>query len=198
MIFHRPFDEKPDVIVASSPSLFTIVPAWLFAKRWNAKLLFEARDLWPLTLTTIGKHSQWHPVVIMFSLLEKFAYRVSHCTVSLLPNAIEYMRTVGLKDEKFHYIPNGVETGSTPSDESPLPFEIEDFLRGDRIVVTYAGSLGISNAMDYFIDAAIEINRESNRFAFLVIGRGPRRLGSLKNASRMIIFCFTDLFPGRL
>src|SRR5664279_2205905 len=40
----------PDAIVVSSPSLFPILPAQRWARHTGSRLVFEVRDIWPLTL----------------------------------------------------------------------------------------------------------------------------------------------------
>ncbi len=45
---------KPDAIIVSSPSLFPIVTARKWATRFQVKLLFEIRDIWPLSLQELS------------------------------------------------------------------------------------------------------------------------------------------------
>jgi len=45
---------KPDVIVASSLSPLTVVNGFLLRKRYRCRLVFEIRDIWPLTITEEG------------------------------------------------------------------------------------------------------------------------------------------------
>jgi glycosyltransferase involved in cell wall biosynthesis len=51
-------DKKPDVIICSTTELFAIIPAYYLAKKYKAKLVFEVRDIWPLTLIKIGGFSE--------------------------------------------------------------------------------------------------------------------------------------------
>ncbi len=191
-ILRKPFPNKPDVIVASSPSLFSVLIGWYYSKRFRAKLIFEVRDLWPLTLTTIGRHSRMHPLILLFSRIERFGYKRAHATVSLLPNAIAYMRSAGLDENKYHYIPNGVELPTEFNRETELPPEIDRIIGmlTTKFLVTYAGSIGISNAMDCFVDAAIALNRRDDRFVFLIIGEGSEkeRLASKVRGTKNIVF----------
>ncbi|MFM7769490.1 MAG: glycosyltransferase WbuB, partial [Bacteroidota bacterium] len=44
----------PDAIVVSSPSMFPIQAAIRWRKKFQCKLFFEVRDIWPLTLMELG------------------------------------------------------------------------------------------------------------------------------------------------
>src|SRR3546814_13988840 len=59
----RVIPEKPDVILYSSPSLIGYLGAEKLARRLGAKLAFEARDIWPLTLCDVGGYSASHPFI---------------------------------------------------------------------------------------------------------------------------------------
>ena len=47
---------NPDVIIISSLSLTTLLPAWLLSKKYKAKLVFEVRDIWPLSILILGNY----------------------------------------------------------------------------------------------------------------------------------------------
>ena len=49
--------DRPNIIVASSPSQFIFIAAQRLAKKFNAKLVFEVRDIWPLTFVEVGGYS---------------------------------------------------------------------------------------------------------------------------------------------
>ena len=44
----------PDVIIVSSASPLPIWKAYFWAKRFNAKLIFEVRDIWPMSIMELG------------------------------------------------------------------------------------------------------------------------------------------------
>ena len=58
--------QKPDVIIVSSLSPLPIVSAYFWSKKYKAKLLFEVRDIWPLSLIEIGGFSKLNPLVLFF------------------------------------------------------------------------------------------------------------------------------------
>ena len=54
----------PDVVVVSSLSLLTIVQGLFWRRRYKCRLVFEIRDIWPLTITEEGGFSPRNPLVL--------------------------------------------------------------------------------------------------------------------------------------
>ena len=101
--------QKPDVIIVSSISPFPILKAYFWSKKFNTKLIFEVRDIWPLSIIELGGMSTLNPFVVLLQWVENFAYRVSDYVVSVLPNAYEHMQHHGLKKDRFVCFPNGIK-----------------------------------------------------------------------------------------
>jgi glycosyltransferase involved in cell wall biosynthesis len=156
--------EKPDVIIVSSISPFPIWKAYFWAKRFNAKLIFEVRDIWPLTILELGGFKKSNPFVILLQLTENFAYKVSDYVVSVLPKAFDHMKHHGLDLERFKYIPNGIEIKALAKTNRP---------EKDIFKLGYAGTLGIANALNYLIDA-VHFIKESN-IEIHLLGNGPEK-----------------------
>ena len=76
--------QRPDVIIVSSPIPYPILPAARMARRLGAKLAFEVRDIWPLSLMELGSHPERHPFIRFTQWVEDFAYRKSDLVVSAL------------------------------------------------------------------------------------------------------------------
>jgi glycosyltransferase involved in cell wall biosynthesis len=168
---------KSDIVLASSPHPFIIYFARHISKKFGAKLIFEVRDLWPLTLKELGGMPKWHPFVLFMQHAENFAYKKSDKVVSLLPKAEEYMKAHGLVEKKFLYVPNGVNTGAWEKQASSLPqTHIQNLneLKGkNQFIVGYAGSHGLANGLDYLIDAAIDLKDKG--VSVVLIGQGPEK-----------------------
>jgi glycosyltransferase involved in cell wall biosynthesis len=174
LLFFNPFSlKKPDVIIISSLSLFPILNAYLWSKILKTKLIFEVRDIWPLTLVELGNVSPYNPLVLFLSLLEKFGYKKADYVVSLLPKAKEHMITRGLSAHKFRYIPNGINLEELQNPQ-PLQKEVIRQIPRDKFIVGYAGTLGIANALEYFLDAAHLLQKHSN-IHFVLVGNGSEK-----------------------
>lgn len=148
--------DKADIVVCSSHCPFAIHPSRVIACRMKAKLVFEVRDLWPLTLVELGGVSDSHPLIAAMQFSENYAYRNADCVISVLAAAKEYMVAHGMQPDKFHYVPNGVDFSCAEAKDC-LPVEYRqhlDQLRGDgKFIIGYAGRIGLANALDSLIDA---------------------------------------------
>jgi len=117
----RQIAAKPDAIIVSSPIPYPIVPAAYLARRLGARLVFEVRDLWPLSLVALGSYSENNPFIRLTQWVEDFAYRRADLVVSALPKAYEHMKTRGLLPQKFVWISNGVDPDDLlPRQRAPL------------------------------------------------------------------------------
>ena len=166
---------KPDVVIASSTYPMDIWPARRIAKLANAKLVYEVHDLWPLSPMELGRMSKWHPFIMWVQMAEDYAYRHANKVVSILPKAKEYMCSRGMAPEKFVYVPNGVDEEEW-AQSADLPKEVKESLDALRAkglpLVGYAGTHGLSNALDVFLDAA---SRLKGKAEVVMVGTGPDR-----------------------
>ena len=160
---------KPQAIIVSSMPIFPIYTGWRLAKKYGAKLLFEIRDIWPLSLQLLGNKSKYHPAVQFIGWFEKFGYRKSHHTISLLPNAQEHFEQVAKKKVDFHYIPNGIDESQLK--EEPLDKELEVQIPKNKFIVGYAGTFGLANALEFLVDACTLMQDNSEIF-FVLVGDG--------------------------
>ena len=102
-------DLAPDLIITSSTHPLDNFPAFSWARKLDATLVYEVHDLWPLSLIELGGMSKFHPFTLLIQAAEKFAYKNAHFVVSLLPKAASHMQAHGMHPSKFVYIPNGVD-----------------------------------------------------------------------------------------
>ena len=58
----------PDIIMVSSPSVISILNGFIWSKWYKAKLVFEVRDIWPLTLIEEGGFSKKNPFIFILSI----------------------------------------------------------------------------------------------------------------------------------
>ncbi len=177
---------QPDLVIASSTYPMDIWPAHRIAKLAKAKLLFEVHDLWPLSPMELGGMSKWHPFIMLVQLAEDYAYRHADSVVSMLPKVREYMESRGLIPEKLHFVPNGIDPGEWRGNSPGLPEATEKTLAGLReqgfAIVGYAGTHGVSNALDNMLSAAKLMQGE--KVAFVLVGGGPSKSDLQQRAAR--------------
>ena len=190
---HKVIKEKPDVILASSPAPFVFLGAQWLANKHKAKLVFEVRDIWPLTLIELGGYSSNNLFIRLMQWVEDKAYRDSDIVLSNLKNSLEHMVMRGMNDKKFHWIPNGFDSTVIDS-ESHLPEKISSIFPKDKFVVGYAGTLGVSNALNVFIRAAYLLKDDSS-VVFVVVGDGKEKSNLIKSAVNLKNIIFIDAVP---
>ena len=179
---------KPDIIVVSSMPIFPILSGFLLKRKYKSeRLIFEIRDIWPLTLNLLGNISKNHPLSLFIGWFEKFGYKKADYIVSLLPNAKSHFEEIAKAGHKFKYIPNGLDA-SVLGNES-LDTNTLSRIPSAKFVVGYTGTLGLANALEYFVDAA-RILKDDKRFFFVIVGDGylKKELEEKSNTYGNILF----------
>ena len=165
---------KPDVIISSSPHLFTFISAYFISKKYNAKLILEVRDIWPLSLIEIAGVSKIHPIVILLGVIEKFAYKKSNYIVTFFKNSKLHFSKYNIDTDKVHYIPNGSIVRAVPKIEND---EIISYIKKRKnkgnFIIGYTGAHGTPNALKQLLEANL-ILKDSNidKFDIIMIGDG--------------------------
>ena len=167
---------KPDIVISSSTYNFDIYPAIKIAKYAKAKLVYEVRDLWPLTPMELGSYSKYHPFIMVMQKAENTAYKKANFVVSVLPCVHKYMENHGLDLKKLIIVPNGVvkddwdrENIKALSNNVLFSFMTQEKKKG-KIIIGFAGAHGQANALQYFVDAAFLL--DSKQFTIILLGDG--------------------------
>lgn len=169
----RRLGKVPDTILYSSPSLLGFGGAERLARKTGARLVFEVRDIWPLTLQEVGGQSPHHPLMAWMQRIEDRAYRVSDAVVSNLPNSVDHMAARGMDRKKFTWIPNGFDRREVETPE-PLSEPAAAALPVDRFLVGYTGTIGAANALETMVGAAERL-KDHEGIALVIVGSGRDR-----------------------
>lgn len=186
---------QPDAVLCSSPSLIAFLGAQRLAKKYQARLVFEVRDIWPQTLIELGGHSPNHPLIRLMQWVENKAYRDADRVVSNLKNSVKHMVAHGLRHDKFAWVPNGFSQDEVRSPE-PLPANIAAQLPQEKFIVGYTGTLGLANSLDTLILAA-EILQAQTDIVFVIVGKGREKepLAAMVKGRGLKNFVFIDAIP---
>jgi len=182
---------RPDLLISSCVHPLVFPPSYKLSKKYNAKLIYEVRDIWPLSLVELIKVPSVHPIVLWFKWIERRAYRQADAVVSLLPNALEHMAPRGLDKRKYHYIPNGINREEWNAPSVPLPDEHQRVFRRlkkqEKLIVIYTGAHGPPNALDQIL-GLVKLNKDKNRpYHFVLIGEGIEKEKLMKRAKEEAI-----------
>ncbi len=181
-LFRLPFNllQNPDYIIVSPMETMPVYPAYRLAKKFNAKLIFEVKDIWPLSIVELGNFSSNNFFIKFLKYFEKFAIKNSDLIISVLPNYGEYLKDNGF-DKDFAYIPNGIDLDEMNKIES-LDENILMEIPKDKFIVAYTGTIGIANALEYLVEAG-KLLKDYNNILILIVGEGGEK-ENLKNLAK--------------
>jgi glycosyltransferase involved in cell wall biosynthesis len=187
-LWRMPWEDlpKPDTVIVSSLSLFTIFNGLLMRTRFGCRLVFEVRDIWPLTLTAEGGFSRWNPLVQGLGMIERLAYRSADLVIGTMPNLSEHVQEVVGRSRPVACVPMGFDE-SDLAGRRPLPAGYaEQYLPSGKFLIAYVGTIGITNALETLMACAERLVADP-RLHFVVVGAGDlraelqRRYGHLPN-----------------
>lgn len=156
------------------------------ARLAKARLVYEVHDLWPLSLIELSGMSPRHPFAMLCGKAEADAYRDADRVVSMLPCVHEHMASRGLDLAKLHIVPNGFAPEEWQGESAPLGEALAAHLAAERaagrVIVGYAGSMGLPNALDVLLDAATLLRDAPLSFVLVGSGHEAERLAQRAQA----------------
>ncbi len=178
-------DERPDVVLATSPPLPVGAAGVAVAARHRVPWVFDARDLWPKAAVVLGELNGERAIQAA-ELLERWLYSEADLIVTVTEPFRRHIQSLAPPETPVELLPNGttqrwLEAGEGEPDRAALG------IPQDRFVLAYAGNLGLYHALDVAIEAA-ELLDDS--FELLLIGHGPLRSQLERRAA--------ELPPGRV
>ncbi|MBN1537911.1 MAG: glycosyltransferase family 4 protein [Anaerolineales bacterium] len=181
-----------DLVWGTSPPIFQGITAWLIARLKGIPFLFEVRDLWPAFAVGVGvlrnrrliKASEW---------LEMFLYRHADRVVVNSPGFIPHVKKRGARH--IDCVPNGADTEMFNPQSDGYEFKHTHQLEG-KFIVLYAGAHGMSNNLDVVLEAAKELQDQSN-LVFVFLGDGKEKISLVQKAEEMALpnVCFVPPVP---
>lgn len=187
--------KHPDVIIYSSPSLVGYIGAYFLSKYFKCKLVFEIRDIWPETLIKLGNYSRKNVFIKLLKSVEKFGYQRSDLIISNLENFNGYVKNLEIDSNKIKWVPNGYCSNEKNNVEN-LNNRILSKMPKNKFIVGYAGSIGLANALDTFIEAAKNL-KHNKEIAFVLVGDGHLRQNLISKVAKYKLknVTFIDLVP---
>jgi glycosyltransferase involved in cell wall biosynthesis len=147
------------------------------ARMAGARLVYEVHDLWPTSPMELSGMPKWHPFIMLCQKAENDACRDADVVVSMLPKVAEHLAAHGLDLAKLNIVPNGIALEEWQGGPTPLDAALGAHVRAQkvagRIVVGYAGSHGLPNALDVLLDAAALLRDAP--VAFVLVGDGHEK-----------------------
>lgn len=186
---------KPNIIIVSSLSLTTVIPAWILAKKYRAKFIFEVRDIWPLSAIVLGGFSKFNPIIYLFSKIEKFGYNSANLIVGTMPNLSEHIRNITNKNVKCVCVPQGLNLNFYYFKQENISIEyFNKWLPVNKFIICYCGTINANNPLLTFIDAAKMLSNNS-KFHFIILGSGTHKLKLVELAKDLKNVSFPPALP---
>jgi glycosyltransferase involved in cell wall biosynthesis len=156
----------PTHIIVSSLSLLSILNGYRLAKRTGAHLIFEIRDIWPLTLEAEFGLRPSNILIRILRKIERFGYEKSGVVVGTMPNLVEHVHEVCSAAVRVETVGLGID-----EDLEKLSSEYLPPPHSESLIVGYAGSIGLTNSLETFLNTASKIG-PSNGIEFELWGGG--------------------------
>jgi glycosyltransferase involved in cell wall biosynthesis len=170
-----------DVVVVSSPTFFSILSAWLIARRRRARFVVEVRDLWPAIFVELGVLTN-RTVIRFLERLELAAYRVADGVVVVTKGFKDDLVRRGVPEDKVTVITNGVDWRRFASPQGDVPGARDAMgASADEVLVLYIGAHGISHSLGTVLDAADRL--PAVRFA--LVGEGAAKADLERRAASL-------------
>ena len=165
-----PVAGRADVVVATSPPLFTGLAGLALARANRAPFILDVRDLWPAAAVSLDQIPSSRAVALG-ERLERFLYRRAAVVTAVTEPFLEHIDRVRARRPSSEFLPNG--TLDMFFDIEPSQAARSELgVSRDSFVVMFAGTLGIAQALPSVLEAA-ELVGEGIEFVF--VGEGPVR-----------------------
>lgn len=176
---------RPDVVVASSPTFFSLFAAWFVARVKRSRFVVEIRDLWPAIFVELGVLTN-PPLIRLLERLELCVYRAADHVVLVSEGFRGILEERGVPGSKLSVIRNGVDLerfGESSGRSDDMRRRLGARTPGD-VVVLYLGAHGISHGLTSIVDAAAQLeDLASVRFAF--VGEGAMKGELVRSVERL-------------
>ena len=186
-----------DVIVATSPHLFTPCAAYVAGLLKRRPYVFELRDLWPESIRAVGAmKSAW--ILDVLEKLELFLYRHAAQVVSVTHAFKENLIARGIEATAISVVTNGADLARFN------PRQRDEVLAGElglsgKTVIGYVGTHGMAHALKTVLDAAEQIKATdlAGDIRFLLLGDGAEKeaLKEYAAARKLDNVVFADSVP---
>lgn len=171
-----PLAGRADVVVATTPPLFTAVAGLAIARMNAAPFVLDVRDLWPAAATSLMQISPgWETKVA--EVIERRLYRAAAAATAVTRPFCDHIDAIRGRAPHTVLLPNGtIPQFFVADDRSARP---QLGVPADRFLLTFAGILGIAQALPSALEAAGEL---ADLADLLLVGDGPLKPALVEQA----------------
>lgn len=157
--------QKYDVVVATSSRIFTATLGAFIAKRNNAKLYLDIRDLFVDTMKDVFNNSPAKVLVPILRFFERWTFKAATKINVVSGGFLPYFNKSLYRYDLSVYT-NGI-------DESFVTTNFKKETMNSRPTILYAGNLGQGQGLDTILPMAAKTL--SQNYSFILVGDGGRR-----------------------
>lgn len=172
---------RPDVVVVSSPTFFSVLTAWAWCSVRGVPWIFEVRDLWPGVFVELGVLRN-RIVIALLESLELFLYRKASRVVTVTRSFVDDIARRGIDRGKVAVVTNGVDYVQFAPGPADAAFVADEDLAG-KFVVLYLGAHGISHALIRVLEVAERLD-DLPDVLFVLVGEGAEKEMLVAEAAR--------------
>jgi glycosyltransferase involved in cell wall biosynthesis len=172
--YARKLEQRPDVVVASSPQFFSGLAGYVISRWRRAPFVLEVRDLWPDSIVAVGA-SKRNWLIRLFEKLEMYLYRHSAHIVTVTESFKRVIAGKGIDERKITVLKNGADLegfGNQLNADKLAELRRLYGLEG-KFVASYIGTLGMAHRADILLEAAARCRHPE--IVFMVVGAGAER-----------------------
>src|SRR5690606_8461558 len=158
-----------DVVYAISTPLTTGLAAMWIKLRYKVPYYFEVGDLWPEAPVQMGFIKNPVLKAILYRL-EKLIYKKSIAVIALSQPIQEAIEKTA-PGKKVYPIPNMADTDFYKPEAKRTELEQRFGVQG-KFVISYIGTLGLANGLEYLVHSAQHAQKENLNIHFLICGDG--------------------------
>lgn len=184
---------KTDVIVATSPQLFTAVGGYLASFFKRRPWVLEIRDLWPESIKAVGAMEE-SKILKMIDRVVLFLYRNADQVVVNTDSFKDRIFKCGVPKERIHVVKNGVHLHKYNLAEKSQPL-LEKLGLKDKFIIGYIGTHGMAHNLDFILDCAAKVTNPDIHFLFVGDGAMKSRLLKKVNNLQLLNVTMLDAIP---
>lgn len=162
---------KTDLIIATSPQMFTAVGGRFAALFKRKPWIMEVRDIWPESIKAVQASNNG----IVYKLLEKlehYLYKNATRIVVVTDSFKDNLIGKGVSPLKIDIVKNGVVLDKYKMRDKSQRLLRQLSLDG-KYIIGYIGTHGLAHKLDFILECARKVTDESIHFLF--IGEGAER-----------------------
>lgn len=181
-VLASPFVRDVDLVVGTSPQLFTACAARIVGRLKRVPWVFELRDLWPDSIGAVGAVRR--PALLgLLRRLEESLYRSADEIVSVTHAFRTTLIERGFDGAKIHVVTNGADLTRYAPRAKDAGLVERHGLAG-RFVAGYIGTHGMAHALDTVLDAAARMKAVpgGDVFRFVLLGDGANKAALVERA----------------